>query len=257
MTRARRDDEIRGRDAEDLEEFAARHLGMAIHGSPMEPAGSPTYETPTFPHWLDSYSASSNGAMFRAIWKRLTDANELYPPASTILVALHSPEAVACDGKTTLTEEEIDRARRDKEFRAREQLDVGRRIAVYPCTETAARVRGWARLSDQRVNWDAVVDGLRVLSGAKKRSGPHLRFRAALFSGLFVTRGRSPSEVFTAIAQEAGIWRAIDAEAQKLIRESSKAWNRCADHRAKRANMLTGMLDAEHAARDFLAGVGR
>jgi hypothetical protein len=250
MTRARRDDEIRGRDAEDLEEFAARHLSMAIHGSPLEPAGSPTYETPTVPSWLDSYSGKSAGAMFRAVWRRLTDADIVCPGTSTVLVALHAPEAVACDGKVTLTEDELDRARRDATFRSRQQLDVGRRIAIYPCTPTAARVRDWARLIDQRVNWDAVVAGLRTLCEAKLRPGPPRRFRAALFSGLFVTRGRSPSEVFTAIAQEkraakpleAALWRAIDAEAQELVRRAAKAWNGVPSHREKRIMMRTDVL---------------
>lgn len=250
MTARRRDDQFTWQDAEDLEDFASELHALGIHASGMEPAGSPTYETPSFPGWMESFGARSNGARARAVWRRLLEASALYAPAATVIMALHSPAAVMCDGKRALSPDDEERAKRDPTFRWLRQLDVGRRLAVYPCTWTADEARRWCRTRDARIAVDKMGRALAALSGVKRRPGPQADKGFDRVAPLLTLDGRRPWDMLTAFAaakaaakgREADVWREIDDEAKTLITATARAWNETPTHREKRVMMRTDKL---------------
>lgn len=253
-------DTLSTRDAEDLEEYAASLRLMGLPSQGFEPAGSPTYETPSAPHGFDSFSDRSNTALARSIHARLIEASVFYAPTGAVLLAMHSPAAVACDGKAALSREDEERireaARHGKDWKVREQLDVGRRLAVYPMTWTADECRRWRALAEERVAVERMASGIIRVCGGKGRPGPRPGEAMMRAAKLLALDGRRAMDLFGEIAaakrdargEEAELWRAMDAEAQLLIRASASAWNAAPGHRERRVRMRTDKLGPREAA---------
>ena len=244
------------RDAEDLEWFAAELNGLGINANSMEPTGSPTYETPSFPPLFNSFSNRSSASLARSIWKRLIAASAFYAPTASVLMALHSREAVACDGKSGLTREETELCRADRTLRISRQLDVGRRLAVYPSTWSASEARLWRQTRAERIAVELMSRGLVAVSGSKQKRGPKAIEPFDAVADLLSLSGRRPFEVLAAIAYrkgrstgaEAELWRTIDREAQVLIDAAVLSWNEAPHHRDKRARNRTDRLMVGSAA---------
>ncbi len=251
MTKSKRADQLHWRDSEDLALYARELRSLASRSQSFEPMGSPTYETPSFPSHYDSFSGKSSNAMARLIHARLVAASEFYAPAAVVLLALHDPASLLCDGKTSLTEEEADRCRRDPTFRVREQLDVGRRLGVYPCTWSADEARRWKHSKHERMACQKLGEALRGACGvtAKVKGGQSPWERVA---PLLTLDGRRPAELLSLIVdakrrskgEEADLWRQIDAEAEPRIGASAQAWNAAPDHRAKQIRWKTDRMVA-------------
>lgn len=251
MSKPKRTNELHWRDSEDLALFARELRDIAARGQSFEPMGSPTYETPSFPGYLDSFSTKSRSAMARLIHERLVTAATYYAPAAVVLLALHDPASLMCDGKSSLSEEEADRCRRDPSFRVREQLDVGRRLGVYPCTWSADEARRWKHSKLER------MAALRVGEAMQKATGCAVKVKNAAspwerVAPLLTLDGRRPADLLSLIVdakrrakgEEADLWRQIDAEAVLLVGASIEAWNASPDHRAKRVRWKTDRLVA-------------
>jgi len=246
-------DTLSNQDEEDLIWYAQQLCGMSIRAFGFD-VGSPAHEVPTFPSWFRSFSANSESALARSVHQRLMAASELYAPAAAVLMALHDPAAIACDGKRALSDEDVARMKEDPSFRVREKMDVGRRLGVYPCTWTADEARRLNGVWDEIVavnrmqtglvalHSDVVVDrrGKRRLKVRKnKHGGQH---PLALVAPYMTLSGRRATDLLTQMAAAksgskgdvAALWREVDAEAVILSRAAIRAWNEQPRHRLPR-----------------------
>lgn len=228
------------RDEDDLKAYCERLRSLAIHACGMEPA-STGGEPPTTPGWMTSYTRNSDTALARGIAMRLEESSRVFLPAAHVLMALHDPAAVLLDGKNALTEEELDRARRDPTFRVIERLSVGRRLAVYPMTALAADARRWADTELERKACAGMASGLAVASGVKRKGGRATAEPLGRAAELMALRGRRATDVLSLLADaktnargdQAAFWRDVDDEARVLISWSICAWNVTAPHRVE------------------------
>jgi hypothetical protein len=249
MGRPKKTTELSLRDREDLEWYAAELASLALHGQSLEPPSTGGDE-PTTPRWLRSFARTSDSALARAIWTRLVAATDLFAPAAIVLLALHDPAAVMLDGATSMTDEEADRARRDPTFRVRERLDVGRRLAVYPCTWSADEARRWAETRRDRADLDHLVGALQRLTGERRKPGPKRVDPLEHIAPHVVLRGKRARDALAqmvdakrhARGEAAAAWSAMDAEAVALVGAASAAWNAQVDHRARRPRMETDVI---------------
>lgn len=249
-------DTLNHRDEDDLKAYTERLRFLAIHANGMEPA-SAGGEPPTTPAWMTSYGRNSDTALARGIARRLQEASGLFPLAAAVLLALHDPAAILCDGKSALTDEEHDRVKRDPTFRVIEKLGVGRRLAVYPMTWTAGESRRWATIEAERRACSAMASGLAVVSGVKRKGGRATAEPLGRCAELLSLRGRRATDVLGLLADakgnargdQASLWREIDDEAQALVSWSICAWNLAESHRVApgtpRPN--TGLIRTEAA----------
>jgi hypothetical protein len=231
---------LRGRDSEDLAMYAQKFRALATKAQSLE-AQSQGSEEPTTPKWCTSFSQGSESALARGIWTRLSAASEFYKPAETVLLALHDPAAILYEGKTSLTEEELARAREDPNFKVRGKLDSGARLAVYPCTWTADEARLWRDQALDRRACDQMAKALASFH-AGKRKGGRVRIDPLEKNAPFVTLdGRRPVDLIANMAAakqrargaEALLWARMDEEALLLVEASIRAWNETPSHRAK------------------------
>lgn len=246
------------RDQEDLELYAAQLRDLSAHGQSYEPMGSGDSEVPSFPGSMRSFSAGSESALSRSIYLRLRRASDIYGPTETILLALHDPAAVMCDGKSSLTEEENERAKADPSFRTREKLDVGRRLAVYPCTWTADEARRWHHAKQGRTLGDSLARALKAfLSGIRKGGRQEIQPLERIAEHVALD-GSRPVEILArmvadkrkARGAEAKAWAGMDDEAAVLIAASVRAWNEAGDWDAV-------VVDAENPPRPHREPSGR
>lgn len=249
MSRQRNPSTLSQRDEDDLIWYAQQLCYLSIHACGTE-LGSSGGEPPTTPRWMKSFAAESEPALARSIWWRLQCASAQYKPAATVLLALHDPAAIVCDGKTSLTDEELERVKRDPTFRVREKLDVGRRLAVYPCTWTADEARRWRDEAPGRIAADQMARGLSTFIRGKRKGGRQPVHPLDGLAQYLALNGERPIARLGLIAEEkrrakgevSATWREIDVEATVLIEASVRAWNDEPDHRAKVPRMITGKI---------------
>lgn len=235
-------------DQEDLEFYARQLRDLSAHAQSYDPPGSDS-EVPSFPSWFRSFASGSESALARGIYLRLGRAAKIARCAPTILLALHDPAAVLCDGKTSLSEEEAERIKSDPSFRVREQLDVGRRLAVYPCTPIADEARRWRDEALGRQASEQMGRALRIFTSGIRKGGRAYIDPTEKISKVMTLNGRRPVEILAEMADakrrargaDAIRWAEIDAEAVELVTVSVIAWNEAGPHRPPRGQRAPRM----------------
>lgn len=245
------------RDGEDLEWFAAKGIDL-VQRSPLgmqlerlhDEVGLSTGLPSTNPMWVIDYHSRTDSARARSIATQLIRASRTYRPAATVLVTYHHPIAVGCDG-ITLTDSDGKRT-------AQGRLDVGRILALYPCTETAGEARRWASEHQDRAAANALGRAMAALGGWTKKQPTDPLDR---ISKVMTLDGRSPADALRLMAaakrgakgDERGEWNRIDKQARVMLEKSFEAWEGAKDPKPSMDPAIRNLEIQAKVAAEFAA----